>query len=344
MRPDSIFPWRISLLIPCIGLLSSFSASAASQGEPWEMQPPIGVFGEEVHARGDVKLSYRIHRESFEDLMQGQDRVSGSTVAAAYPGGSIPTAFTSTSHIVELMWKPIDELTVLVTLPFIEKQLDQVEVATGQGYSLSVGGFGDVVFSALYRVHVSNGRRIHLNLGLSLPSGSTREAMTNPFSGGALERLPYLMQLGSGTLALEPGVTYNQNWKNFYWGAQMSGILQAGTNSEGYKRGNEYNLIGWLGTRMTPFWGASLRLSWLQSFDPSGEDGLLNPALSPLADTMAMGGRRLDVFLGTDVYTIGGFFRGMRLSIEAGLPVYQDLAGPQLGLDWTLNLGLQYAF
>jgi hypothetical protein len=36
--------------------------------------------------------------------------------------------------------------------------------------------------------------------------------------------------------------------------------------------------------------------------------------------------------------------KGQRLAVELLRPVYEDLDGPQLGNEWTLNAGWQYAF
>ena len=66
-----------------------------------------------------------------------------------------------------------------------------------------------------------------------------------------LERLPYVMQLGSGTIDLRPGVTYNGYWRGIFFGGQILGMLQAGTNSQDYTKGNEYGLTGWAGRKWT---------------------------------------------------------------------------------------------
>jgi len=36
--------------------------------------------------------------------------------------------------------------------------------------------------------------------------------------------------------------------------------------------------------------------------------------------------------------------KGVRLGVEALLPLYRHLDGPQLETDWTLIAGIQYAF
>ena len=37
-------------------------------------------------------------------------------------------------------------------------------------------------------------------------------------------------------------------------------------------------------------------------------------------------------------------FEGVRLGFEMLFPLVRDLDGPQLETDWTLTVGLQYAF
>ena len=330
--------------------------SPSSSAEPLDTsypQPPIGVFGEAVHGSGEVKLSYRLQVENFAGLMDGESRVSPAAVGPAYPGGSVPSSLRSYAHIVELTWKPSDLATLFITLPFYERTLTQYVVAPdgslAQPYRVSVRGFGDLILNGLYRVFADDIHRVHLNLGLGLPSGSTNESSEAPagitgVTAGSLQRLPYVMQLGSGTLSLRPGFTYNGLYRRVFWGAQVLGVLQAGTNSEGYKLGNQYEATAWVGRPWTEWFRTSFRLEWQQWFNPTGEDDQLDPALSPLADPLLQAGRRLDVLFGVDFNVTGGRFKGTRISIEGGFPAYQDLKGPQLRNDWLLTTGFQYAF
>ena len=53
---------------------------------------------------------------------------------------------------------------------------------------------------------------------------------------------------------------------------------------------------------------------------------------------------RLDLLFGINVYVPKGPLKGSRLMVEGGIPVYQDLDGPQLGTAWILSVGCSYAF
>ena len=335
-----------------VGILAGVFAGQAVAGEPLvaeDAHPPIGVFGESVHHSGEIKLSYRLQIGNQQGLQEGRTQIQPSQIANDYPGGSVPLSLRSYAHVIELTWKPAESVTLFVTLPFYERTLDQVVVSTDQRYSVSVRGFGDVILNGLYRVFADEVHRVHLNLGLSLPSGSTNETAEAPagldgVTEGTLQRLPYPMQLGSGTLSLRPGFTYNGLYEKTFWGGQILGILQAGTNSEGYKPGNEYSLTGWVGRRWKPWLRTSFRMKWQQWFNPTGVDDQMNPALSPLANPRFQAGQRVDALFGVDFYVQEGRLRGSRISIEAGLPAFQDLEGPQLRTDWLLTAGLQYAF
>ncbi|MDE0886176.1 MAG: transporter [Myxococcota bacterium] len=341
---------RVGALIASGFLLSiSGSALASEAPENGSAYPPIGVFGESVHSSGEVKISYRLHIENRNKLLNGKSTVPLAQVEADYSGGLVPLNFRSYAHIIELAWKPTEAMTLFITVPFLEKTLEQLVVDSDQIYRTSVRGFGDVILNGLYQVFADDKNRVHLNLGLSLPSGSTSETDEAP-SGvtgllpGSLQRLPYIMQLGSGTLSIRPGLTYNGLYKKTFWGGQLGGVLEAGTNSEGYKLGNRYSFSGWVGRRWTPWLQTSFRVRWDQWFNPTGADDQLDPSISPLEDPSMQAGERLDTLFGVDFFVSGGWLKGARISIEGGLPVTQDLQGPQLGADWILTSGLQYAF
>lgn len=327
------------LVAPCLLLGARAQGSALP-----EVHPPIGVFGSTIHTRGDVMLSYRFNRSDYEGLMEGTRDITAAEVPGEYD--VIPTALRVTTHYFEAMWAPVEEFTIVVTLPFYEKSLDWQprEGVAGNAQTTTVNGFGDISLNFLYRVFDDEGGRLHLNLGLGFPSGSTSESAVTPTSGDRLERLPYVMQLGSGTIDLKPGVTYNGYWRGMNWGAQILGVLHAGTNSENYTKGNEYSITGWAGRKWARWFGTAFRLAWQQAFNPEGFDDRMWTTASPLANPELQAFRRLDALFGFDFYVTGGRFQGVRLSVEAGLPAYQSVDGPQLRNRWSLTAGIQYAF
>jgi hypothetical protein len=75
-----------------------------------------------------------------------------------------------------------------------------------------------------------------------------------------------------------------------------------------------------------------------------GSDPDLNPAMVPTADPSLRAGKRIDGYAGLNFEVANGPLHGQRLAIEVGIPLWQDLDGPQLETDWVLVAGWQYAF
>ena len=62
------------------------------------------------------------------------------------------------------------------------------------------------------------------------------------------------------------------------------------------------------------------------------------------ADPDNYGGDTIDFAIGTNIVIPKGHLKNHRFAIEAILPAYRDLNGPQLETDFTLIGGWQYAF
>ncbi|MDH3673670.1 MAG: hypothetical protein OES46_21350 [Gammaproteobacteria bacterium] len=56
------------------------------------------------------------------------------------------------------------------------------------------------------------------------------------------------------------------------------------------------------------------------------------------------GGDRIDIGLGLNLSGQRGAWRGWRGAVEFGVPVDQDLDGPQMEADWFVTAGLRYMF
>ena len=136
-----------------------------------------------------------------------------------------------------------------------------------------------------------------------------------------------------------------QGLENWSWGGQAAGTLHTGGNDNGYALGDSYSLTTWVVRRWSARISTSLRINGQLWGNIEGADTSLTvpPAVNPTADPELRAGRRWDMLFGTNVYIPGSGMRGHRLSFEGGLPVYQNLDGPQLETDWIMTLGYRYA-
>jgi len=312
---------------------------------------PIGIMGDHMHPKGGLMLSYRYMRMHMNGNRDGTRTQSARNLLR--PNGkyvAVPTKMNMNMHMFGAMYAPTDWVTLMLMVPVLTKDMDH-KTAAGGRFTTRTKGVGDITASALIRVFEGESHRLHLNASVGFPSGSMDEKDNTPVSMGRNVILPYPMQIGAGTFSLQPGATYNGNLDPFSWGAQGMGRIQLGTNDEGYRLGNEYMLTGWGAAKLFDWLSAGARLQWRQWFNITGNDGRLGAPMGilakdfiPTADPDLRAGRTLELGPSVNFVIPSGPGKGVRLGVEALLPLYRHLDGPQLETDWTLIAGIQYAF
>ena len=330
-------------------LLVLLSTSALAQ--PWtshrpDGHAPIGVMGDHTHGAGEVMLSYRYMLMPMEGSLDGTDAVEDAAIVdpnGAYGFMVTPTEMPMQMHMLGAMYAPTDDLTLMLGVPFVTSDMDHL-VRNGNTFSTASSGIGDVKLTALYTFARPERLRFHANLGVSLPTGSINEQDVTPASMGTEVRLPYPMQIGSGTVDVLPGVTYLGQSAVWSWGAQTSGTIRFGENANAYRLGNAYGGTLWGARQLSDVFSASVRVEAKTWGDVDGADPNLNPMMVPTAAPDLRSGTRLDAGLGVNFFVPNGSLHNLRIAVEALLPVYQNLDGPQLEVKPTLVVGAQYAF
>lgn len=313
-------------------------------GRP-DSHAPIGVMGDHTHSKGEVMLSYRYMRMGMSGNLDGRNNLTPEEVLADFQ--VTPLRMTTEMHMFGAMYAPTDELTLMVMAPYVIKSMDHL-TRMGTNFTTNSEGFGDIRLSGLYKILDRSNQRVHFNAGISFPTGSISERDTTP--AGPDQVLPYPMQIGSGTVDLMPGITYLGQAGNWSWGGQGMGTIRLGRNSQDYRLGNQLSLTAWGARQWSKSISTSLRLKGRILGNNTGEDprlapgNLLDPPLIPTIDPELRGGSRLDLLVGFNFLARKGFLKGHRFALEAGLPIFQSLSGPQLENDFTITVGWQKAF
>ncbi|ASC70928.1 uncharacterized protein XM38_018760 [Halomicronema hongdechloris C2206] len=300
---------------------------------------PIGVMGDHTHGQGEFMVSYRYMYMDMDGNRSGRDSLTPDEVLQQFP--ITPTRMTMQMHMLGAMYAPSDTLTLMAMVPYIVKEMDHV-TRMGTRFTTNSEGFGDIKLSGLYTVLDQTRQRIHLNVGVSFPTGSIEERDATPM--GPDQILPYPMQIGSGTVDLLPGITYLGQAGDWSWGAQAIGTLRIGRNANDYRLGNQLALTTWGAYRWSDWFSTSLRLGGRTWGNIDGQDSRLNPNLIPTANPSIRGGSQLDLGLGLNFYVPEGGWSGTRLAVEFNLPVYRNLSGPQLETDFSVIAGVQASF
>ena len=300
---------------------------------------PIGVMGDHMHRAGEVMFSYRYMHMDMGGNRVGSNSISFEDTLAQFP--VTPLRMSMDMHMFGAMYAPADAVTFMVMLPYVEKTMDH-RTRMGGEFTTSTSGVGDVKLSALVRLIEIPGHQLHLNAGVSFPTGSIGERGAIPINPDA--QLPYPMQIGSGTYDLMPGITYVGSTEALSWGAQAMAVIRLDHNSRGYQLGDKFQLTGWVAVPLADWVSVSGRVAYEHTGNISGADPELNPMLVPTADPLRQGGDRIDLAFGLNFLVPDGSLKGVRLAVEAVVPVYQKLDGPQMERDWGITAGIQKAF
>lgn len=300
------------------------------------------VLGTHTHYAGEWMIGYSYMYMDMDGNRDGTHRLDTEEVLADFP--IAPERMSMEMHMFMLMYAPTDDLTLMLMLPYTHKSMDLV-TRTGVHFTTKSEGVGDPEVSALYtfldRLKKIR-QRLLLKAGLSLPVGSIDERDRTPM--GPNQKLPYPMQIGSGTIDLIAEIAYLGEGEHWAWGGEVSGRSRLGRNSNDYALGDVLGFDAWVTRGLADWLSMTVGLKGRAWGDIDGADPDLNPLLVETADPDLRAGERVDLTLGFDFYVPEGKAKDLRIALEGGMPVYQSLDGPQLETDWFVRTAAQWTW
>ena len=326
------------LFLSALLTLSSFA-----HNEPWtasrpDGHAPISVMGDHMHAMGEWMVSYRYMTMDMQGLLKGSDSVQPTMADTSFMPAMLPKDMTMDMHMFGAMHAISDQWTLMCMINYLDNEMTMQGASMGKMQSK---GLGDLKIGGLYDLaRWQDGRRAHLSLGLSAPTGSIDEE-----SGSKI--LGYGMQLGSGTWDFTPAITYLGQTENYSYGAQLGGVLRVGDNDQGYTLGNRLDATVWGSRKITDSLSASVKIDHTCQEEIDGSDPRLDARRmmdSPTFDPESQGRDLTSVGLGLNYYFQSGALKGHRIAAEWETPIHQKVNGVQLELDSTWTVGWQYAW
>ncbi len=330
-------------------MLFAQSSTAQYTGSRPDGHAPIGVMGDHTHGKGEFMFSYRFMYMAMEGSRIGSSSISDADVVSSEGKNFVitPTEMPMQMHMLGMMYAPTSRITLMAMLPILSSSMDHL-ARNGNTFSTSSSGIGDVSIGGMWLFHKGESTRTHANLSVRIPTGSIDAMDVTPASAPNEAVLPYPMQLGSGTVDIEPGITELGQSGDWSYGAQGKYLLRFGENSAEYKIGNKLSLTAWGARKLSDLISASLRADFTSLGDIDGADarfaGAVENRMVPTVFSELRAGKRLDLILGTNIeLPKTSVLKGLRWALELGVPVYQNLDGPQLETDLVVTTGLQYA-
>jgi hypothetical protein len=337
--------------------------TSAHENPRADSHAPIGVMGDHVHKQGEWMISFRrMHMNMSGNLLDG-DSINNDTIAttianrfAGMPGMPptlriVPQDMSSEMNMLGFMYAPSDKITLMLMGMHIDKEMTLLSYQGGMGtntlgeFQTETSGWGDTKVSALISLINEAEHKLHVSAGLSLPTGSIDETdeILSPMNMRPTVRLPYAMQLGSGTYDVLTGITYTGYFDRASWGTQAQLTLRQGENDEGYTLGDETKLNAWAQYKVSAGLSLSLRTEYKDAGEIDGQDSnIMGPVQT--ADPTNSGGSVINLGLGFNLLAVNGPLKGHRLAFEYLQPIKQDPNGLQMEMDDMWMLGYQYAF
>ncbi len=334
---------------------------ADDQENPYDADghAPIGVMADHMHARGEFMFSYRFAPMAMSGLRDNSTELSDVDTLAVdnpffgNPGQPprmriLPREMPMQMHMLGAMLGVHDRVTLMAMGMLMRRDMT-LETHNLMGASIGsfdtgTSGLADSSVAAM--IGLSDGPvRAHLLAGVGLPTGSLDETGEALLPNGMTReiRLPYAMQLGSGTFDFQPGLVVQTKRGRTSIGGQVRGKVRFGENSEGYALGNEVLATAWAMLQPAPAVALTARVQFDSMGAISGRDGMIMGPV-PTADPANYGGTRVTGLVGVNLAGQSGAIREHRLAFELGVPLHQDLNGPQMPRTWQLMVGWQRAW
>tara|TARA_R110002072_G_scaffold13418_7_gene56180 strand:+ start:4829 stop:5902 length:1074 start_codon:yes stop_codon:yes gene_type:complete len=353
---------RIIIVAACLGSASvhGHESKGGIESAPVlaDSHAPVGVMGDHRHKKGEWMVSYRYMQMRMDGNLEGGNSIAASEIVTQpnpFPGPAnvrvVPEKMQTDMHMLGVMYAPSDRVTLMAMVNYLERDMQHTTFAGMTGATLlgefrtSNAGFGDTKLSSLWGLYSSERHQLHLNMGVSIPTGSitAKDTVLTPMNTAMKLRLPYAMQLGSGTWDVEPGITYRGVYERWGWGAQYGASIRMGENDEDYQLGDTHQLTAWGSYRVADAVSISARLNHRFDGDLDGADQKIMAPVTT-ANTDNYGGRRSVIAIGLNLVGQKGALRGHRVAMEYLTPIDQDLNGIQMDLDDSITFSYQYAF
>ena len=320
---------------------------------------PLSVFGDNMPDPGKATLSIIPSFTNNAHSFIGTRSVSSQYIVSSTPWFWSPWASNLRivpqnqfieAQTVTLAYGIAKNLSVVLATGMVEKHSDLMTffgssnlIPRGMSFP-GTDSLQDSSAAIIWRAYEDPINRIKVNLGMSFPTGSDHNlggALLQPDGGYTIARAFYGMQSGTGTYDALPGIVYAGTIAPWSWGLSYRARLPLTYNPQGYMWGNYQEVNAWGGYTWFPGLTTTIRTNFNIQSPIAGADWLMLGKLQS-ANPNFYGGKRIEMYVGADIdgKLLGA--PGFSIGVEGGVPVYQNLNGPQLSKNWQAGLALRW--
>ena len=317
---------------------------------------PMGIFGADTPGANKLAVKIMPIFANYAGQLIGSKGVSSQYVVLTTPTYSNPTQLmrvvpqdvqVSAQNAI-INYGVTDRLTTIITASIIQKQLSALTffgetsgVPLGASYT-GTKGFADLTTSATYKIYDDGNHRVQISSGFAYPLSQDTQNIHLLQADGSYsnERAFYSLQPGSRTFDYLPGIVYVAHHADWSWGLSYRGRIPLANNPQGWRFGDLHEFNSWLGYNIGSNLSSTVRLSNTLQGAIRGHDPQISGASVP-TNPNYYGGFMTEIYggLGIDGGIIG--HQELSIEIESGVPLYQDLNGPQIRKNWQSGMALK---
>tara|TARA_B100000427_G_scaffold224222_1_gene187886 strand:+ start:1908 stop:2912 length:1005 start_codon:yes stop_codon:yes gene_type:complete len=298
---------------------------------------PIAVMNDHHHKKQEFMTSYRFMSMDMKGNIQGNNDIATTDIAKDGAYMMAPEKMSMQMNMIGGMFGLRDTTTLMVMTSYQINEMTSIK-KSGEQQNMETSGFSDLTISTIQSLVKKPNQAWIANAGIRLPLGSIDESNNG-------NRLPYAMQLGSGTYDLVLGSTYTKFLETLSIGSQVSSIIRTGKNTHGYRLGNTVSITTWIAKSVQNNWSISTRLSSYLKTNISGSDSTLDSMMSPTTSTNT---ERKSIFIsiGSNYKFTKSILKGSRLAVELAVPLYQAAGSNsiQMKSQSSITMGYQKTF
>ncbi len=291
---------------------------------------PASVSATHLHAKGEWMASYKYMEMHMSDIMSDDSEIQPGSTDFMVEARDMQASM----HMFGLMYGVSDNHTVMVMVPEVRKKMRMINNNNGAEILMSSQGVGDVKITNIIGLRDD----LLLNLGISLPTGSIKE------TNAAGTRLPYGMQLGSGTYDILAGLSDIKTFGNKIFGLKVDAIFRLGRNSQDYSLGEQYKIASWFGVAHDDYNVSTIGFNARHQTRIDGIDDQIEATGAFPRVANSSGGTEFSIALGHNHEFSKGWLEDTKFSVEYDVPVYQYVNGTQLARDYTAFFKLSKVF
>jgi len=285
---------------------------------------------------GKYSLSIRYQSRSAETFYQGEKEVAGTTIQDDYT--FLATQYDHRQLDVTVTSGISATSNFVLRIGAVDKTIHLKDDAEGTT-KVQKKGLKDIYAGFVIKAIDTNDWRMNMHLGMFLPVALTNISGT---VGGDSQTLGYVMQHGSNSASLMPGLGVSRYFYRWSAGLEATAVIPLYPNDLDYLLGKEMHLKPWVSTAI----GKSVSVYAMGHYQkverPKSAHPNMDASLAWTRDSRNVGGSSADIAVGAYLQVDWWRFAQYRLFIEQRIPVYRNLNGTQLQHEQQLSFGLRF--